>query len=416
LVGLKVDVAIVGGAVSGGALANALGSRGVSTLLIEKVSREVHSTRGDLLHPPTLRLLDHWGVLEALHADGTLRITELAVSHRDRGLLARFPLRATDDGPAGRTIAIPHDRIEAVLYACAARWPSVRTLRGVVTRTVRDSRGRVQGVRVRVAADEQEVEILSRVVAACDGAMSGIRRSVGIKAEAEAYAHEQVIIACDGESELPAALHWYLDDIGALTIVSRPRAQCRMLLTLPLGVRGDLLKEPDPALHDYVADRFPMLSHLGIERTHAHVYRLGRHVAESFWSPGVALVGDAAHATHPAGASGMSLAITGAARLAESVAPALLSGATDADIDDALESYDAERRPSAMMAVEANHQQALRIWQSDLFRDPDAYVEAINPNSGWGAGNAGWGQDPAAAKNVSLPAGPLDAGHPGAPA
>jgi len=396
LIALDADVVIVGGAVAGSSLANALGSRGVSTLLIEKVTREVHSTRGDLLHPPTLRLLDAWGVLDALHADGTLRITELAVSHRRRGILARFPLRATDDGPAGRTIAIPHDRIEAVLYACAERWPSVRTRRGVVTGVVRDAAGRVQGVRLRAAGDEHEVEVRSRMVVACDGAMSGIRRSVGINAEAEPYAHEQVIVACDGQSELPAALHWYLDDIGALTVVSRPRAQCRILLTLPLGARGDLLKEPDPALHDYVASRFPMLSQLRIEKVNAHVYRLGRHVAESFWSPGVALVGDAAHATHPAGASGMSLAVTGAARLAESVAPPLLCGASDSDVDAALMAYDAERRPAASRAVEANHQQALRIWQSDLFRNPEAYVEAINPNSGWGAANAGWGQDPAA--------------------
>jgi 2-polyprenyl-6-methoxyphenol hydroxylase-like FAD-dependent oxidoreductase len=393
---MDADVIIAGGAVAGSALANALGSRGISTLLIEKVSREVHSTRGDLLHPPTLRMLDGWGVLDALHKDGTLQITELAVSHRDRGLLARFPLKAAGDGPAGRTIAIPHDRIDAVLYACAERWPSVRSQRGVVTGLLRDGNGRAQGVRCRLAGSEEEVELRSRVVAACDGAMSGLRRSLGIAAEQKLYEHEQVIIACFGEPELPAALHWYLDDIGALTVVSRPRGQCRILLTLPLGARGDLLKEPDPALHDYIAGRFPMLAHLRIEKANGYVYRLGRHVAGSFWAPGVALVGDAAHATHPAGASGMSLAITGAARLTEKIAPLLAGNARDEDIDSALESYDAERRPAAQTAVEANHQQALRIWQSDLFRDPDAYAEAINPNSGWGAGDAGWGQDPAA--------------------
>src|SRR5919202_1890926 len=143
------DVLVVGGAVAGGALANALGSRGVSTLVIEKVSREVHSTRGDLLHPPTLRLLEPWGVLAALHADGALPITELAVSHARRGLIARFPIPAPGDGPAGRTIAVPHDRIEAVLFECAARWPSVTTQRCVVTGLLRDDAGRVKGVRAR---------------------------------------------------------------------------------------------------------------------------------------------------------------------------------------------------------------------------------------------------------------------------
>src|SRR3954464_8138730 len=101
---MDADVIVVGGAIAGGAVANAFGSDGVSTVLIEKVAREVHSTRGDLLHPPTLALLDRWGVLEALHADGAIPITQLAVSHDKRGLIARFPLTAANDGPAGRTI------------------------------------------------------------------------------------------------------------------------------------------------------------------------------------------------------------------------------------------------------------------------------------------------------------------------
>ena len=96
----------------------------------------------------------------------------------------------------------------------------------------------------------------------------------------------------------------------------------------------------------------------------------------------------------------MSLAITGAARLTEQIAPVLLNGGSDDDIDTALQAFDAERRPAATTAVESNHAQAMRIWQSDLFRDPDAYAKAIDPTSGWGAGGAGWGQDPAALRSV----------------
>jgi 2-polyprenyl-6-methoxyphenol hydroxylase-like FAD-dependent oxidoreductase len=427
---MDADVIIVGGAVAGGTLANALGSSGVQTLLIEKVSREVHSTRGDLLHPPTLRLLDGWGVLAALHADGALPIEELAVSHARRGLVARFPVPAAGPGPAGRTIAVPHDRIEAVLWQCAERWPSVRTERGQVTDLVFDG-GRVIGVTLRPHAEDRTRELRARLVVGCDGSQSLVRRTLGIAAEQHPYAHEQVIIGGEGPTELPAALHWYLDDFGPLAVASRPRGGFRILLTLQLGQRGDLLKRTDPALRQHVVGRFPMLEPLRFGKQDAHLYRLGRHVAERFWGPGAALVGDAAHATHPAGATGMSLAISGAARLAELVAPVLrgehagddaaldarlavsraaldagsaaydpvLDGrlaAYDASLDGRLAAYDAERRPAARLAIERNHQQALRIWQSDLYCDPEAYARAIDPRGAWGVGGAGWGQDPAA--------------------
>ena len=389
------DVIIVGGAVAGAALANALGSHNVSTLLLEKVSREVHSTRGDTLHPPTLKLLDRWGVLTELYADGALPITELAVSDRN-GLVERFTIPPADDGPSGRTVSVPHDRIEAVLYACALGWPSVRDQRGIVAGIVQEG-GRVVGVHFRPHRAAEIRLLRAKVVVGCDGAQSRVRRELGIPCDQHLYEHEQVLIAGTGRTELPAALHWYVDDIGALCVCSRPREEFRILLTFQLGRRGDLLKRPDPALHDYVAGRFPALQHLRFGKADAHLYRLGRHVADRFWAPGAALVGDSAHATHPAGATGMSLAVTGAAQLADSLAPALAGGSAEA-IDAALRAYDAERRPGATAAIASNHAQALRIWQSDLYRDPRAYARAIDPTSGWGVGGASWGQDPAALK------------------
>ena len=393
---MDADVIVVGGAVAGGALANALGSGGVRTILVEKVSREVHSTRGDILHPPTLAILDRWGVLAALLADGAIPVTELAVSHVRRGLIARFAIPPAEDGPARTSLAIPHDRIEAVLFACAERWPSVSSLRGTVTSLELDTTGRAAGVRLRAHGEPDEQVLRARVVVGCDGAQSLVRRTLGIAAEPHPYEHEQVIIGGRGEPELPQTLHWYLDDVGRVAVVPRPRQQFRLLLTLQLGERGDLLRRPDPALHDYVVGRFPALAPLQFGKADAHLYRLARHVADRFWAPGAALVGDAAHATHPAGATGMSLAISGAARLSDRLTPLLLAGAPDAALDAALEAYDAERRPAAAAAVEANHVQALRIWQSDLYKDPDAYARVIDPTGGWGVRGASWGGDPAA--------------------
>src|SRR5438270_595203 len=91
-----------------------------SKLVLEKGAERDNSTRGDILHPPTLAFLEGWGVLRELLADGALPMTSIAVSHRDRGRLATFAIESEGQGPTSQSLAVPHDRIEAVMKACAA--------------------------------------------------------------------------------------------------------------------------------------------------------------------------------------------------------------------------------------------------------------------------------------------------------
>src|SRR5918912_2067376 len=141
---MQQRVIVVGAAVAGSALANALGQAGVPTLVLEKGAERDNSTRGDILHPPTLAFLERWGVLDDLIRDGALPMTELAVTHRDRGRLATFRIEPVGEGPASQSIAVPHDRIEAVMKAAAERWPSVTVERATVLGLVKDpSRQRV---------------------------------------------------------------------------------------------------------------------------------------------------------------------------------------------------------------------------------------------------------------------------------
>jgi 2-polyprenyl-6-methoxyphenol hydroxylase-like FAD-dependent oxidoreductase len=204
-------------------------------------------------------------------------------------------------------------------------------------------------------------------------------------------------------------MHFHLDPEGVILVASRPGRRMRIAIYFKRGGRGDLLRRPDPALHEYVVGRVPPLASARLGREHAHVYPLMRQLADRFAAPGAALVGDAAHTTHPTGATGMNLAIGGAARLADLVAPLLAGGPATAGrlraLDEALAAYEAERRPAAALAIEHNHRQSLRIWPAPSEIDPWAYARAANPASGWGAGGAGWGQDPAALGAVAPTAG-----------
>lgn len=396
---------VVGAAVGGSALANALGRAGVPTLVLEKGAERDNSTRGDILHPPTLAFLERWGVLGPLHEDGSIPMTTLAVTSSELGRLATYPIEPAGDGPAGCSIAVPHDRIEAVMKDVAGRWPSVEIERANVTGLLRDERGRVSGVQARTPAGERVYE--APLVVGCDGSQSLVRRELGIGVERKPYDHEFLYIAADGETDPPNAMHFAFDRKGCMLIASRPRSRMRIAVYFKVGTRGDLLKQPDPALYEYVTERMPLpfLKAARFGRANAHLYPLMRQFAERYWAPGVALVGDAAHTTHPAGATGMNLAISGAARLVEMVGPLLerdLTSTTERDaLDAALDAYDAERRPAAAEAIERNHQQALRIWPPNPHDDPYGLAEAFNPARGWGARGAGWGQNPAALAEVA---------------
>src|SRR5262245_31797786 len=262
-------VIVVGAAVAGSAVANALGSQSIPTLVIEKGFERDNSSRGDFLHPPTLRFLEPWGVLDALCDDGALQIHHLAVSHRTLGRLATYEVHAQGEGEAGRTIAVPHDRIEAVMKGCAERWPSVSMLHGTVTGLLRDD-GRVVGVRARVGDEEREVR--GCLVVGCDGGMSVVRRELGIEADRHLYDHYFVYLQANGETDPPAAIHFCLDEIGVIMVASRPSQRMRIAINCERGTQNELLKMTDAALYEYVTYRVPWLAGITFSRDDLHVY------------------------------------------------------------------------------------------------------------------------------------------------
>ena len=101
-------------------------------------------------------------------------------------------------------------------------------------------------------------------------------------------------------------------------------------------------------MRDYVVGRFPKLSELSFTKGDAHLYRLSRHVADRFWEPGVALVGDAAHAMSPNMAQGAALALEDGILLAECLSEM-------PSIETAIAAYEARRVPRINRVLNMTH-------------------------------------------------------------
>ena len=181
-------------------------------------------------------------------------------------------------------------------------------------------------------------------------------------------------------------------------VASRPSQRMRIAMIAERGAQNELLRYTDRQLYDYVTYRVPWLAGARFTRDDVHVYSIARSLAERFWAPGAALAGHAAHTTHPAGATGMNLAISGAARLVELAAPCwrprrtIPPRWTRRSTPTRQSGGGRRRRPGTEPRAVA----ARSLGPDDCHLDPHAYARNADPTSGWGAACAGWGEDPAA--------------------
>jgi 2-polyprenyl-6-methoxyphenol hydroxylase-like FAD-dependent oxidoreductase len=300
-----------------------LARAGVAVTVLEKHGDFLRDFRGDTVHVPTLDLLDELGLGErfaalpqhrfdrgSLHLDqGSVRLadmTRLRGKHRYIAMVPQWDLLA--------------------LLADSARSEPTFTLRhqAEVTDLLRDG-GRVVGVRFTDRADGSTHELRAGLVVACDGRGSTVRAAAGLVPR---------------PSETPMDVWWFrlprhpTDPIGGVERVSAGRFlvmidrgdhwQCGYLILkgADAGLRAAGIEAFRRRLADLVpwlADRVGELRSLDdVKLLDVRVERLRR-----WYTDGLLLIGDAAHAMSPVGGVGINLAVADAVATARILAPAL---------------------------------------------------------------------------------------------
>lgn len=357
----QADVIIVGGGLSGLTLACALGTAGVSTLVIDREPAE------DTLQPDfdgrttaiaygAGTVLMGAGVWD--HLDGNVGpMLDIRVTDQSSPLFLHYDHREVGDRPFGWIIE--NRVLRHALYRRLKQLPAVTHLApATVTAMARDNAG------VRVTLADGRVAA-GRLVVGADGKKSFCREQAGIKQIGWSYKQHAIVctIRHTGphggvavEQFLPAGPFAMLPLAGGhhTSIVwTEPSDRVDFYMNLS---EERFTEELQLRVGDWLGDVTPVAGRWA--------WPLGLAHAERYIDTRLALVSESAHGMHPIAGQGLNVGIRDLAALAEVVVDAIRVG-LDPGAPDVLERYQRWRRTDTVTLL-ATTDALVRLFSNDI--------------------------------------------------
>lgn len=360
-------VLIVGAGPVGLVTALRLDAFGIPCTVIEAASGPQRDLRASTFHPPTLDMLDEYGLAAPLIALGRqcpswqLRIHETHErAEFDLGLLAedtRHPYR----------LQCEQFRLCELLVNRLDRAPNVvLEWNSQVTSLQQDA----DGVRVQAMAANGPRQFSGRLLIAADGARSIVREEMGVEFSGKTYPETTIL------ATTPFPFHDHLPGLSNVNYVWT-REGTFSLLRLPSIWRCSLYPDPDESIDDAI---LPPSIERKLQRIvpspepydvhELRPYRVHMRIASDYRIGRVLLAGDAAHVNSPSGGMGMNGGIHDAFNLTEKIR-AVWEGAGL----EILNRYTRQRRPVAAeeILLQADRNRA-RMQERDPARRRELFV------------------------------------------
>ena len=308
-----MDVVIVGGGMAGLVLARALGRRGEEPVVLERMPPDVTVPGPIMLPYQAYDALEDVGLLDGVRAAGR-------------------PIAPRADGvPVAIAVA------RQALIDMLRRGVGVRHEHEVVE-LLRDGE-RVVGVRVR--GPDGEEELRSDLVVGADGTTSPVRRMAGIPADVRPAPGAGISFRSPVVLDEPFAMAYQSDgrQVGVLSWPGGSAGWWQIDRVGEAAARAPGVEAFREAFARLLPAAAPALE--AVTSQEQLVYREVTEVrCETWWVPGVVLIGEAAHAIDPEAGVGAGLGFGDALALAIAIA------GSGGDPDAACRDYEFWRRPA----------------------------------------------------------------------
>jgi 3-(3-hydroxy-phenyl)propionate hydroxylase len=360
-------VVVVGAGPVGLTAALALARRNIPVTLLTAEKEPVKEMRGSTFHPPTLDLLDEFGVVNRMIETG-LQAPTWQFRDRETGPVATFDLSLlAEDTNHPYRVQCEQWKLMRFLEEELRKVPGVDIRFGHEAIKVEQDDN---SATVLANTDTREQAVTGRYVVAADGAHSSVRQSLAIEFEGFTYPESFLIASTDFpfENTLTGIAYVnYIADPFEWLVLLRVPGLWRVLVPAPENAtRGFLLS--DESLQGVLQRVVQRAEPYAI--AHRSLYHVHQRVAKDFRSGRVFLAGDAAHINNPLGGMGMNGGIQDAFNLVEKLAE-VWAGADDRMLD----RYTRQRRT---VAIEAVQQQTHRNQQIISERDPSVRKRSLD--------------------------------------
>lgn len=364
------DVIIVGGGMGGLVLALDLAGKGRTVAVVERQTQMALYARGELLQPNGLRIFDRLGLLDELKTLPAYTAYQFHFHRIGGKRLCTVDYRMLPPPWNYTLITLPHHLINLLLQRLK-RTGGVRLHTGADFKELLLDHDTIAGVRAE--KDGRLIEIRAPLVIGSDGARSGVRDALGIRAHLHTYREAYLTMVIPRPPGFSTDARYYVGCGEILGLFPVTDAELYLFYMIPAAGREKIKQRGVESLTSAISKIDPDLT--APLRSVTAWEQVGympclRVRADRWTADGAALIGDAAHAMNPHVAQGRNQAMEDAVALADVIEDGFATGEFR---QKGLSRYEKKRRPDVERLQRMGDELTL-LWNTSLpplawFRD-----------------------------------------------